>query len=67
MFNGKDYARRLDGAFFIWWNGLDRWTLSVELGSMGVSWWGRVVPLIVGPYSPYGNATGMATVALGEH
>ena len=66
-YNGKGYARRIDGAYFIWWDGTDTWTISAVLGTQGTEYWTRVDPNIVGVYALGGTATGEATVAEGTH
>jgi len=61
--NGKGYARRADGAYFIWWDGVDRWNISEVLDVIGTLGWERIDAEINGAYSPYGTATGTATVS----
>lgn len=68
VINGKDYFRRLDGSYFIWWSvGDTAWIISAVLDVKGASWWERVDPDIVGAYTNAGTATGVATVQLGTH
>lgn len=63
-----DYFRRLDGSYFLWWDGANtKWVISIALGIHGTLSWERVDPAIVGTYQPAGTATGVATVQLGEH
>ncbi len=66
-YNGKDYARRLDGAYFIWWNGIDGWVISAELGNPAPHGWHRFYPDIEGLYVAVPPASGDATVIPGEH
>ena len=65
--NGKGYAKRSTGGYYIWWDGVDSWILSVELGVTGTDHWKRTDPSILGVYGPEGAATGDATVAEGTH
>lgn len=64
-YTGQNYYRRADGAWFIWWNGI-YWTISAELGVETAAFW-RGVPfaLVTGNYTPFGTASGTATVATG--
>ncbi|MBA7474991.1 hypothetical protein ES707_10354 [subsurface metagenome] len=65
--NGKGYARREDGGFYIWWDGIDTWTISAVLGTQGTEYWTRTDPNIIGVYAIGGDAIGEATVAEGTH
>ncbi len=65
--NGKGYARRADGAYYIWWDGIDTWTISAVLGVQGTDYWTRTDPNINGVYAIGGTAIGEATVAEGTH
>ncbi len=66
-YNGRDYARRLDGAYFIWWDVGGRWIINTELGNLFGGMWTRIDPNIEGLYEPEPPNTGDATVAAGEH
>lgn len=67
-FAGHDYFRRLDGAYFIWWEvGGGTYTISAVLGVPGALWWTGDQAAIVGTYTNGGTATGIATVQLGTH
>lgn len=63
-YNGKDYYRRKDGMWYIWWviAYLD-WIISHQPGSADF-YWIRDFPDIVGDYQPTGLSSGIATVAL---
>lgn len=61
--NGDGYSKRADSGYHIWWNGTDKWIISVVLGTTGTDYWERTDPNIIGVYSPVGGATGDATVA----
>jgi len=67
LHNGKDCYQREDAAYHIYWDILGPWVISVLLGDPGVASWNRDDPNIAGLYLPVGDATGDATVALGEH
>ena len=62
-YNGDGYSRRADSGYYIWWNGTDKWIMSVVLGTVGTAYWERTDPNIIGVYSPAGTATGDATIA----
>lgn len=64
MFGGKNYYRRKDGAWFIWWQGPAAWIISEDLGVPGVFSWSRIDPSEEGDYNPIGGAAGIATVTL---
>ena len=66
-FNGRAYLRRLDGAYSIWWGGVNLWYISAVLGELDNVWWERESPNIEGDYVNHGSATGIATVTAGEH
>lgn len=66
-YNGRDYARRLDGAYFLWYHLSGNWHITNILGDMGDSWWTRFFDTPLGNYTAQGEATGEATVAAGEH
>lgn len=57
----RSYQRAPDG-FFIWWDGIDTWTISAILGYPGVEYWTRTDPNIVGVYALGGVAIGIPTV-----
>lgn len=65
--NGRDYARRLDGAWFIWWKPGFFWVVSIGLDVLGAGFWSRALEDIEGIYLPQGEAIGEATVTAGEH
>lgn len=68
IFDGRDYLRRADGNYFIWWSpGSFSWFISAVLGIPGANAWQRVNRGIVGAYNPLGAATGVATVQVGVH
>lgn len=64
QFNGKDYYRRADSTWFIWWAGIF-WVISAEVGVAGAAYW-RGVPFadMYGLYYALGTATGNVTVTL---
>lgn len=67
-YEGKQYFRREDGNYFLWWKPLDSsWNISELLGDEGVESWKLIDPCPAGVYTPQGTATGDATVILGEH
>jgi len=53
---------RGDSAYYIWWDGVDSWYISLVLGVLGLLRWKRTDPNIEGDYVPGGTATGTATV-----
>lgn len=65
--NGYDYFKRADGAYYLWYDGITDWNISVLYSIPGADYWTRTDPNLVGLYAPQGNATGNATVILGEH
>lgn len=64
QYNGKDYYRRKDGAWFIWWQPGSWWYISVGLDKEGEAFWVRMDPEMCGNYETSGMATGDATVTL---
>jgi len=62
VYFGKMSYRRTDGAYFIWWDAIDSWTISTILGTTTPVHWLRVDPNIEGEYQPGDEATGVATV-----
>ena len=67
LYNGKESWARETPGYYLWWDGIDTWTISTELGTPGTAYWTRQDPNPVGLYSPQGTATGDATLALGFH
>lgn len=68
MFGGRPCFRRIDSAFFLWWDSSgEAWILNDQLGVMGSDYWHRAFPDIIGEYTAEGINTGVATVALGTH
>jgi len=66
--DGRDYFRRSDGSYYIWWSSIDNaYVISAGVGSKGPTYWTGDQPALPGTYTPGGTATGNATVALGEH
>lgn len=66
-FNGKAFYRRAVPGFFIWWDGVDTWTISEVLGTPGADFWTLQTASPVGVYTLGGTATGAPEVAAGEH
>lgn len=66
-FNGKAFYKRSDLQYFIWWDGVDTWTISVVLGTPGTAYWTLQTASPVGIYTLGGTATGAPEVAAGEH
>jgi len=62
---GLPAFERVDGAYWLWWDGSTTWTLSTVKGTAGAAYWERVDPNPVGAYTAAGTATGTATVAAG--
>lgn len=65
--NDQDAFVRTDQAYYLAWDGIDTWIISVVPGVSGSLSWERTDPNILGAYQPVGTATGVATVQLGEH
>lgn len=63
--NGQNYLRRHDGAYFVWWDGLNLWHITTGLGPPVPPGWSRFDPAIEGDYNPAGGYVGIATVT--EH
>ena len=66
-YGGRDYARRLDGAYFIWWHVTGNWIISTEPGILAPGHWFKLGPAIEGVYEPDGTYLGIPTAAAGEH
>jgi len=64
-YNDKGYCKHKTESFYLWWDGIDSWIISAELGVTGANYHKRTDPAIVGVYTPLGEATGDATVAEG--
>jgi hypothetical protein len=56
------YANSLR-TFFVWWDGVDSWIVSDEIGNIENPYWKRTDPAIVGDYTPQNAAVGTATIA----
>lgn len=52
--------------FFLWWNGIDTWFLSDNVGDISNPYWSKVGVPKIGDYNPQNGAVGVATVAIGE-
>lgn len=65
--NNKPYYELSGNGWFIWWNGIDRWYITIEPGELGDGWWSHQGPDIEGLYFNGGTAIGNATVAEGQH
>ncbi|MCK5616722.1 hypothetical protein KAR91_83445 [Candidatus Pacearchaeota archaeon] len=66
-YNDRRYGRRIDGFFFIWYDGAVKWYISSVLGTPGAAYWDRADLSMFGVYTPRGTAAGNATVAEGVH
>lgn len=64
-FGGVSYARRADGAWFLWWDGVQSWNITSILGGACEFIWERESPDIEGLYIGAFPATGDATVRIG--
>lgn len=64
-YNNANYYIRDDGEWFIWWNGVDRWTISATLGGVAPPKWLRTDPSVLGAYAAAPPTTGIATVVSG--
>ena len=51
------------GGWFIWWDGIDSWKISIVRGTEGQDFWTLNHPVMEGVYTPGGTASGDATVA----
>ena len=65
-YNEKPYYGKVDELFFIWWDGIDSWIISDTVGETGTTHWKRTNPDVVGEYTPFGTATGTATVSIAK-
>ncbi|MBA7701434.1 hypothetical protein ES703_110172 [subsurface metagenome] len=54
--------RRLDGSYFIWWDGAVVWYISTVLGVIGAGAWSLANPTIEGTYTGFGTSSGNAIV-----
>ncbi|GAI69285.1 unnamed protein product [marine sediment metagenome] len=61
-YQGKPYYRRTDGAWLIWWEGIESWCLSDELGMAETEHWIGEHMDVEGDYDPTMGAVGVATV-----
>lgn len=62
-YEGKRYYRHSTGGFFLWWDGVDTWNISILLGVVGAGYWDRTNPSVLGLYAFQGTATGAPTIA----
>jgi hypothetical protein len=53
--------------YFIWWDGINSWIINQQIGNASGPGWKRTSLDIAGEYSPYGGATGTATVTLSPY
>jgi len=66
VYGGKPYYRRADGTYFIWWSPDEEdWSITRELGDVGVDgfWFSTTIPSE--NFAPAWPATGIATVTAG--
>jgi len=63
MHESRQCYKRFTPGWFIWWDGIDTWTLSIVKGVEGTDYWTRTDPAIEGVYAAGGTATGEATVS----
>lgn len=66
-FNGKAYFKRVVAGFYLWWDGVDTWTISELLGIPGAGFWTLQTASPIGVYTLGGTATGAPEVTAGEH
>jgi hypothetical protein len=52
IYNGRPYYKRFDSAFFIWYEDLNNWILSVTLGDKLHGYWIRNFITIPGVFTP---------------
>lgn len=62
--NGKDYYKRTDSAYFIWWDDAVHWYISDTLDVIVGGAWELESPTIEGEYDRVFGTTGTAFVAL---
>jgi len=61
-YGGKFLYKLSTADWFIWWQDPFNWILSNSVGATGAAWWvGDGVP-VTGLMTPFGTATGVATV-----
>jgi len=63
--NGKPYFASDVPGFYIWWNGVDSWIISILLGTPAADHFKRTNTSVVGPYTNQGAATGTVIVGAG--
>lgn len=59
---GKRSYELAGNGWFLWWDGIDTWYISMELGVKGAGYWSHADPNIEGDYEPKFEADGIATV-----
>ena len=57
VLNNDTSYQRLDGRYWLWWNGSD-WIISQEKGIIGIFSWNKGDATITGTYLPNGTGTG---------
>lgn len=62
IYNAKMSYQLVGNGWFIWWDAVDRWTISNTKGISAGNWWHRIDPDIEGAYVPQGTAVGIPTV-----
>jgi len=62
-YNDKPSYEIVATGWFIWWDGINSWKISMVRGTEGDDFWTRNDPAIEGVYTPGGTASGDATVA----
>lgn len=66
--DGKNYLRRKDGSWFVWWSILyDCWFITALLGEFTGPYWLREQPVMEGDYDAGPGASGIATLSPGAH
>lgn len=60
----ENYYQRTDGAWTLWWNGTDKWIISLGIEDIFLGSWFNPTKNIEGLYRFFGEYSGMATVNL---
>jgi hypothetical protein len=64
VLNSQNYYQLNPVPWYLWWDGISSWFISLFIGVAGDCYWQRTDPDINGDYVPEGTASGTATVLL---
>lgn len=64
-YSGVPYFKRIDGAYYIWRSGHNRWSITTDVGMLNPNRWDRLKTWPPGEYEPVGTHQGWPLVSGG--